>query len=241
LPDVDAAAAVPFVYEAVRKARAALKVPLIGFSGAPFTLASYVIEGGGSRDYIRTKTFMYREPQAWHALMRRLATAVTDYLNRQIAAGVQAVQVFDSWVGCLAPDDYERYVLPHMHEVIRGVTKGTPVIHFGTGTAGLLELMRAAGGDVIGIDWRIDLGAAWQRVGYDVGVQGNLDPVALLAPVPEIRQHAARILDRARGHDGHIFNLGHGVLPDTPVEHVIALVDMVHEMSSKKAALGAGG
>ena len=233
LPDVDAAAAVAFVYEAVRKARAALKVPLIGFSGAPFTLASYVIEGGGSRDYIRTKTFMYREPQAWHALMRRLATAVTEYLNRQIAAGVQAVQVFDSWVGCLAPHDYERFVLPYMRAVIGGVTKGVPLIHFGTGTAGLLELMRAAGGDVIGIDWRIDLGAAWRRVGYDVGVQGNLDPVTLLAPVSEIREHVARILDRVRGHAGHIFNLGHGVLPDTPVEHAIALVDMVHEMSSK--------
>ncbi len=241
LPDVDAAAAVPFVYEAVRKARAALKVPLIGFSGAPFTLASYVIEGGGSRDYICTKTFMYREPQAWHTLMRRLAAAVTEYLNQQIAAGVQAVQVFDSWVGCLAPQDYERFVLPYMRAVIGGVKQGIPVIHFGTGTAGLLELMRAAGGDVIGIDWRIDLGAAWRRVGYDVGVQGNLDPVTLLAPVSEIREHVARILDRARGHDGHIFNLGHGVLPGTPVEHAIALVDMVHEMSSKNATLGAGG
>jgi uroporphyrinogen decarboxylase len=178
LPEVDAPAAVSFVYDAVRKARAALKVPLIGFSGAPFTLASYVIEGGGSRNYLHTKTLMYREPEAWHALMRRLATAVTGYLNAQIAAGAHAVQLFDSWVGCLAPDDYRRFVLPHMRNVITGIAPGVPVIHFGTETSGLLELMREAGGDVIGLDWRIDLAEGWQRIGHDVGVQGNLDPVA---------------------------------------------------------------
>ena len=233
LPEVDAPAAVSFVYDAVRKARAALKVPLIGFSGAPFTLASYVIEGGGSRNYVHTKTLMYGAPEAWHALMRRLATAVTGYLNAQIAAGADAVQLFDSWVGCLAPDDYRRFVLPHMRNVIAGITPGVPVIHFGTGTSGLLELMREAGGDVIGLDWRIDIAEGWQRVGHDVGVQGNLDPVALFAPRDEIRDRAARILERARGHRGHIFNLGHGILPDTPVDHVIALVDMVHELSSR--------
>ena len=233
LPDVDAPAAVGFVYDAVRKARAALKVPLIGFSGAPFTLASYVIEGGGSRNYVHTKALMYREPEAWHALMRRLATAVIGYLNAQIAAGAQVVQLFDSWVGCLAPDDYRRFVLPHMRTLIAGITPGVPVIHFGTGTSGLLELMRAAGGDVIGLDWRIDLGEGWQRVGHDVGVQGNLDPVALFGPLAEIRDRAARILDRARGHRGHIFNLGHGILPNTPVDNVLALVDMVHELSSR--------
>ena len=231
LPDVDAAAAVPFVYDAVRLARAALKVPLIGFSGAPFTLASYVIEGGGSRNYVHTKTLMYREPEAWHALMRRLSGAVIDYLNAQIAAGAHAVQLFDSWVGCLAPDDYRRFVLPHMRTVIAGITHGVPVIHFGTGTSGLLELMREAGGDVIGLDWRVDLGAAWQRLGRDVAVQGNLDPVALFAPVEEIRDRVARILAGARGRHGHIFNLGHGILPHTPVDHVIALVDMVHELT----------
>jgi uroporphyrinogen decarboxylase len=233
LPDVDAAAAVSFVYDAVRKARAALKVPLIGFSGAPFTLASYVIEGGGSRNYVHTKALMYREPEAWHVLMRRLATAIIGYLNRQIAAGAQAVQLFDSWVGCLAPDDYRRFVLPHMRNVIAGITPGVPVIHFGTGTSGLLELMREAGGDVIGVDWRIDLGTAWQRVGYDVGVQGNLDPVALFGPRDEIRDRAARVLEAAREHRGHIFNLGHGILPTTPVDNVIALIDMVHELSGR--------
>jgi len=233
LPEVDAPAAVSFVYDAVRKARAALKVPLIGFSGAPFTLASYVIEGGGSRNYVHTKALMYREPEAWHALMRRLAAAVVGYLNRQIAAGAQAVQLFDSWVGCLAPDDYQRYVLPHMRSLVAGITPGVPVIHFATGTSGLLELMREAGGDVIGIDWRIDLETAWQRVGHDVAVQGNLDPVALFGPLDEIRDRVARILERARGQRGHIFNLGHGILPNTPVDNVIALVDMVHEMSGR--------
>ena len=233
LPDVDAAAALPFVYDAIRKARAALKVPLIGFSGAPFTLASYVIEGGVSRNYVHTKTLMYEAPEAWHTLLRRLSSAVVAYLNRQIAAGAQAVQLFDSWVGCLAPDDYQRFVLPHMRTLIGGITPGVPVIHFGTGTSGLLELMRAAGGDVIGVDWRLDIGPAWQRIGYDVAVQGNLDPVVLFAPRDEIRDRATRILDQVRGRDGHIFNLGHGILPATPVDHVIALVDMVHELSSR--------
>ena len=233
LPDVDAAAAVSFVYDAVRKAKAALKVPLIGFSGAPFTLASYVIEGGGSRDYVRTKSMMYGEPDAWHALLRRLTTAVVSYLNAQIAAGADAVQLFDSWVGCLAPEDYRQFVLPHMRDLIRGITPGTPVIHFGTGTGGLLELMRAGGGDVIGLDWRIELDSGWQRVGYDAGVQGNLDPVVLFAPVDEIRARTVRILNQAGGRPGHIFNLGHGILPNTPVDHVIALIDMVHELSSR--------
>ncbi len=233
LPDVDAPAALSFVYDAIRKARAALKVPLIGFSGAPFTLASYVIEGGGSRNYVHTKALMYQAPEAWHTLLRRLTSAVVGYLNAQIAAGADAVQLFDSWVGCLAPDDYRRFVLPHMRTLISGITPGVPVIHFGTGTSGLLELMREAGGDVIGLDWRIDIGNGWQRVGYDVGVQGNLDPVVLFAPLDEIRDRTTRILDRVRGHRGHIFNLGHGILPTTPVDNVIALVDMVHELSSR--------
>jgi uroporphyrinogen decarboxylase len=233
MPDVDAPAAVSFVYDAVRKAKAALKVPLIGFSGAPFTLASYVIEGGGSRNYVHTKSMMYREPEAWHALLRRLTTAVVGYLNAQIAAGADAVQLFDSWVGCLAPDDYRQFVLPHMRTLIGGITPGVPVIHFGTGTCGLLELMREGGGDVIGLDWRIDLDTGWRQVGYDVGVQGNLDPVVLFAPLDEIRNRTKRILEQARGHRGHIFNLGHGILPDTPVDHAIALVDMVHELSSR--------
>lgn len=233
MPDVDAAAAVTFVYEAVRKARAELKVPLIGFSGAPFTLASYVIEGGGSRNYVHTKKLMYGAPEAWHTLMRRLSRAVVGYLNAQIAAGAQAVQLFDSWVGCLSPADYERFVVPHMQELIGSLTPGVPVIHFGTGTAGLLELMRRGGGDVIGVDWRVDLDVAWKRIGYDAGVQGNLDPIVLFAPLDEIRAQARRIIDAAEGHDGHIFNLGHGILPNTPVDNVIALVDMVHEISAR--------
>jgi uroporphyrinogen decarboxylase len=222
-----------FVFEAVRRARAALRVPLIGFAGAPFTLASYLIEGGGSRTYARTKALMFGDPGAWRALMDRLVRAVAAYLNAQIAAGAQAVQLFDSWVGCLAPADYRTHVLPHVRALMSALTPGTPVIHFGTDTAGLLEAMRAAGGDVIGIDWRIDLDAAWTRVGHDVAVQGNLDPLALLAPIPEIRARAEAILGQAAGRPGHVFNLGHGIVPQTPVDHVRALVDAVHELSAR--------
>ncbi len=153
------------------------------------------------------------------------------YVNGQVAAGAQAVQLFDSWVGALSPADYREFVLPHTRSVVKGLTPGVPVIHFGTGTAGLLELVREAGGDVIGLDWRVDLGDAWKRLGYDVAVQGNLDPALLLARPAEIKRHVRAILDRAAGRPGHIFNLGHGVLPETPVEHVIAMVEMVHELS----------
>lgn len=226
--------ALQFVYEAVRLTRRALdpSVALIGFAGAPFTVASYAIEGGGSRNYENTKGLMYRDAGAWHALMERLTRATTAYLNGQIAAGADAVQLFDSWVGCLAPDDYREFVLPHMKRLIHGLTPGVPVIHFGTGTAALLGLMKEAGGDVIGLDWRVDLAEAWARLGYDVAVQGNLDPVALFAPPDEIRRRAVKILEKAAGRPGHIFNLGHGVLPGTPVDHVLALVDAVHEASS---------
>jgi uroporphyrinogen decarboxylase len=208
-------------------------VPLIGFAGAPFTLASYLIEGGGSRTYTRTKAFMLADPGAWRVLMERLADAVAGYLNAQIAAGADAVQLFDSWVGCLAPGDYRTYVLPHVRAIVSALRPGTPVIHFGTGTAGLLEAMRAAGGDVIGLDWRVDLDAAWARLGHDVAVQGNLDPAVLLAPLSEIRARAAAILGQAAGRPGHVFNLGHGVLPQTPVDHARALVDAVHELSAR--------
>jgi uroporphyrinogen decarboxylase len=235
LAEVDPLEATPFVFEAIRKTRAALgeRVPLIGFAGAPFTLASYLIEGGPSREYLHTKRLMHGDPAAWHALMERLATLTVGYLNAQIAAGAQAVQLFDSWVGTLSPEDYRECVLPWSRATIKGITPGIPVIHFGTGTAGLLALMRDAGGDVIGLDWRVDLGEAWERVGYDVGVQGNLDPAVLLARPAEIRPHVRAILDRAGGRPGHIFNLGHGVLPETPVEHAIALVEMVHELSRR--------
>jgi uroporphyrinogen decarboxylase len=236
LTPIDVDAAVPFVFETVRRVTRALagRVPLIGFAGAPFTVASYLVEGGPSRDYLHVKRLMYEEPEAWHHLMEILATATARYLNGQIAAGADLVQIFDSWVGVLAPDDYRTYVQPHTRTLIRALTLGAPVIHFGTGTAALLPLMRAAGGDVIGLDWRVDLDTAWESVGHDVAVQGNLDPAVLLAKPPYIRQRVKDILDRAGGRPGHIFNLGHGVLPATPVEHVRALVDIVHELSDRR-------
>lgn len=233
LPDGDASLELAYVYEAVRQAKAQLKVPLIGFAGAPFTLASYAVEGGGSRNYVHTKKLMYAAPEAWHALMDRLSTATAVYLNRQIEAGADAVQLFDSWVGALSPFDYRRFVLPHMKKLIAAIRPGVPVIHFGTGTTGLLEAMREAGGDVLGLDWRVDLDAGWARVGHDVGIQGNLDPIVLLGTREEIRTHAAHILGQAAGRPGHIFNLGHGILPETPVDNVRMLVDFVHEHSAR--------
>jgi uroporphyrinogen decarboxylase len=224
-----------FVYDAVRKIRAALndKVPLIGFAGAPFTLASYLIEGGGSRNYVHTKRLFYSAPDAWRRLMEMLARLIAEYLNHQIAAGAQTVQIFDSWAGCLTPGDYEHFAMPYTRAVIDAITPHVPVINFSTGTAGSLRQIRSAGGDVIGLDWRMNLDEGWATVGHDVAVQGNLDPVALFASPKEIRARAAEILRRAAGRPGHIFNLGHGVLPETPVDHVIALVDAVHELSAR--------
>jgi uroporphyrinogen decarboxylase len=235
LLEVEDVAALAFVYEAISLTRQSLKpdVPLLGFSGAPFTLASYMIEGGGSKNYVHTKQLMYEDRGAWHVLMSLISRALVKYLNAQIDAGAQAVQLFDSWVGALGPDDYREFVLPHSRSVIDGVKPGVPVIHFGTGTSALLELMREAGGDVIGLDWRVRLDEAWQRVGHDVAVMGNLDPVSLFASPAALRTHTKRILDYAGGRPGHIFNLGHGILPETPVENVIALVEMVHEMSRR--------
>jgi len=232
----DAAAALGFVGTGIRLVRGALagKVPIIGFAGAPFTLASYLIESGASRQYLATKTMMYNQPEVWHRLMEMLARVTADYLNMQIAAGADLIQIFDSWVGSLGPDDYRRFVLPHTASLIAAITPGVPVIHFGTVTGNLLELMREAGGDVIGLDWRVDLAEAWDRLGDGVAVQGNLDPIALFADIPEIRRRARAILDKAGGRPGHIFNLGHGILPETPVDHVIALVDAVHEMSRRQ-------
>jgi uroporphyrinogen decarboxylase len=208
-------------------------VPLIGFAGAPFTLASYIVEGGGSRNYLKTKKLIFSDPGAWKALMERLATVVAKYLNAQIAAGAQAVQLFDSWAGCLSPGDYQRYVLPYTRAAIAALTPGTPVIHFSTGTAGMLKLVREAGGGVIGVDWRIHIDEAWAAIGYDVGIQGNLDPAALLAKPKEIRSRVEEILNRAGGRPGHIFNLGHGVFPETPVENAVAMVQAVHELSAR--------
>jgi uroporphyrinogen decarboxylase len=235
LPDVDPADAVPFVFETVRLARRALagRVPLIGFAGAPFTVASYLVEGGISRDFVITKRLMYTDSGTWKALMEKLGAMTARYLRGQVEAGAEAVQLFDSWVGCLSPDAYRRYVLPHTRAVLAALPPDVPVIHFGTGTAGLLEAMRDAGGHLVGLDWRVDLGDAWARLGPDVGVQGNLDPAALLSTTPEIRRGVALVLEGAAGRPGHVFNLGHGVLPDTPWEHVRAMVDMVHELSRR--------
>jgi uroporphyrinogen decarboxylase len=231
LRQLEDASALDFVNEAIRQTRRALKpdIPLIGFSGAPFTLASYLTEGGGSKNYVHTKRLMYNDRGAWHAMMSLIAASLVKYLNAQIEAGAQAVQLFDSWVGALSPDDYREFVLPHTKAVIESVKPGVPVIHFGTGTAALLELMREAGGDVIGFDWRVRLDEGWQRVGHDVAVMGNLDPVALFADREVLLAQARKVLDQADGRPGHIFNLGHGILPETPVENVIALVEMVHE------------
>jgi uroporphyrinogen decarboxylase len=238
LREVEDAGALSFVTEAIALTRRELQpdIPLIGFCGAPFTLASYMIEGGGSKNYVHTKKLMYDDNGAWHAMMSLIARALVEYLNAQVEAGAQAVQLFDSWVGCLSPDDYREFVLPHSRAVIEGVKPGVPVLHFGTGTAALLELMREAGGDVIGLDWRVRLDEAWQRVGHDVAVMGNLDPVVLFASQDALRSQAKRIIEQANGRPGHIFNLGHGILPETPVENVIALVEMVHEMGPRIGA-----
>ena len=235
LKPVDVESALGFVFDTVRLVRGALagRVPLIGFAGAPFTVASYVVEGGPARDYLHTKRMMYEAPATWSRLMDVLVDASILYLNGQAAAGAQALQIFDSWVGVLSADDYRAFVLPHTRRLLAALTPGVPVIHFGTGTAALLPFMRQAGGDVIGLDWRVDLDAGWAAVGHDRGVQGNLDPAMLLAPPARFREQVKTILARAHGRPGHIFNLGHGVLPQTPVEHVRALVDMVHELSAR--------
>jgi uroporphyrinogen decarboxylase len=235
LVEVEDLGPVDYVFAAIKQTRAALKpnLPLIGFAGAPFTLASYLCEGGSSRNFVHTKRMMYGDPGAWHAMMERVSRVLVKYLNAQIAAGAQAVQLFDSWVGCLSPADYREYVLRHTRTVVNGVTPGVPVIHFATGTGTWLELMREAGGDVIGLDWRVELDQAWARVGHDVAVMGNLDPVDLFAPPEFIRARAKKILDQAGGRNGHIFNLGHGILPETPVDHVIGLIEAVHELSQR--------
>ena len=201
---------------------------MIGFAGAPFTLASYAIEGGGSRNYLHTRTLMQRDEGAWRELMQRLARSAALYLNAQIAAGAQAVQLFDSWVGCLGPADYRRYVLPYTKSLIDALDPSAAVIHFGAGNPELLPHIAEAGGDVIGVDWRIELAHAWDRLGPEVAVQGNLDPLTLLAPRETVEQRAHELLKSVSGRDGHIFNLGHGIVPQTPPENARALVEAVH-------------
>lgn len=231
-----------YVMDAIRLLRGPLNgVPLIGFCGAPFTVASYLIEGGSSREFLKTKTMMYAAPEVWHALMEKLSAVLSDYLVAQIRAGAQAVQVFDSWVGALNPSDYEAFVLPYSQRVLTAAkAEGVPVIHFGTNTATLLPLMKRAGGDVIGLDWRIPLDDGWRILGGDVAVQGNLDPAMLFAPRGEIKKRVQDILKRANGRPGHIFNLGHGILQHTPVDNVKAVVEMVHEYSPLPVGEGLG-
>lgn len=229
LPQIDVATSLSYVYDAIELTSQKLQknIPLIGFAGAPFTLASYMIEGGGSRNFENTKALMYSDPTAWALLLDRIVEITAKYLHHQVEAGADALQIFDSWVGCLSPSDYSRFVLPHMRKLFDTVGDIAPVIHFGTNTATLLPLLREAGGDVIGMDWRIPLDQGWQIIGHDKAVQGNLDPTVLLGSKDEIRIQACRILQEAKGKPGHIFNLGHGILPMTPVENVKYLVEVV--------------
>jgi len=217
------------VLETIRLIRTRSPVPLIGFAGGPFTMAGYLVEGGPSRDYLQTKLMMYQQPGTWESLMGALTEMTIQYLRSQVAAGVQVVQLFDSWMGALGPHDYEQYVAPYSRAIFAAMADhGIPTIHFGTGTAGLLRSMTAAGGDVIGVDWRIHLDDAWEAIGHDRGIQGNLEPAAVLASPEVIRDRTVDVLRRAGGRPGHIFNLGHGVLPETPREHLREVVQIVH-------------
>ncbi len=226
----------PYLLKAIKLAKKELndRIPLIGFSGAPFTLASYLIEGGGSRNYVHTKSLMYNEPELWHKLMAKITDVITVYLKAQVASGVDVVQVFDSWAGCLSPGDYREFVLPYTKKVVQSVRDSVPVINFSTNTGTYLDVVRQAGGDVIGIDWKVRLDTAWKTIGYEFAIQGNIDPTILFAPRVEIRKRVKEILDMAGGRPGHIFNLGHGIIVGTPVDNVRALVDAVHELSGRK-------
>jgi uroporphyrinogen decarboxylase len=245
--DVDAlvtnrASELGYVAESVRRVARhfGAKLPVIGFCGAPFTLASYMIEGGGSRNYIATKKMMYNQPAAWQSLMRKLVEVLSAYAAEQAAAGADALQIFDSWVGCLSLEDYRRHVLPYATELVRKLqATRVPIIYFGTDTATLLPAMKETGADVIGVDWRIPLDQAWKSLDFSGAVQGNLDPVLLFAGQKEMLARADLVLGQAGGRPGHIFNLGHGILPETPVENVRALVEFVRESSGKYAMRGA--
>lgn len=230
--------ALAHVMETIRLVRAALddRVPLIGFAGAPFTLASYAIEGGHSNNFALTKHLMYSNPPAWHRLCEKLATVVSEHLRAQVEAGVQAIQVFDSWVGTLNSADYREFAQPHTRRIFESLEGlGVPTIHFGTGTTTILGDLRDAGGDVIGADWRVPLDEAWERIGPDRAIQGNLDPTLLLGPVERMLEAAQDILERAAGRPGHIFNLGHGILPMTSLEHVQTLARFVHRYGGSAA------
>jgi uroporphyrinogen decarboxylase len=226
----------PYVLETVRLLVKELQVPLIGFAGAPFTLASYLIEGGPSRDHARTKALLWSEPAVWDRLLAALVDIVVPHLRAQVASGASALQVFDSWVGALAPDTYRARVQPHMRRLFDGIADlDVPTIHFGVGTGELLGAMAEAGGDAVGIDARVPLDAGWERIGGPGAraVQGNLDPTVLLSTWEAVEVQALDVLARAGGRDGHVFNLGHGVLPTTPVDHLQRLVDLVHERTER--------
>ena len=227
-----------FTMEAITMARRELKsvgIPLIGFSGAPYTLAAYAVEGGSSRNHQHVKGMMMGKPDDWKLLMEKLSQMVGNYLTAQALAGAQILQLFDSWVGNLSPTDYRELVMPYSKKAIEIARQaGVPIIHFGTNTNGMLELIRDAGGDVVGVDWRIDINDAWRQLGSGVAIQGNLDPIALFAPWTELKRRAQQILDKVDSRPGHIFNLGHGILPHTPVDNVRRLVDFVHEYSNAR-------
>ncbi len=229
LNDIRVTEAVPFVFETIKKVKKQKKVPLIGFSGAPFTLAGYIIDGTATRSFTETKKIMRDYPKTWHALMGRLADLVIEYLNAQITSGVDAVQLFDSWAGYLTPDEYREFAMPYSKKIFDALVRtDIPTIHFGTKTSAILELMRNAGGDTIGVDSTISIDDAWKRIGYDVGIQGNLDPQIMLGTKDGVRSGALDVLDRINRRKGHIFNLGHWILPDTPIENVTELVETVH-------------
>lgn len=231
-PDED----VPFVLRTIQLVKSELGPgrAVLGFAGGPFTLASYLIEGKPTRDFALTKRFMYEMPQLWHELLARLAAITSAYLLAQVRAGVDVVQLFDSWVGALDADDYREFVQPYAREVLATVgASGVPMIHFGTNTTALLEQMKSDGASIIGVDWRVPLDDAWQRIGFDKGIQGNLDPAALLGPAATMTRKAADVLRRAGSRPGHIFNLGHGIMPTTPLDNAVRLVDFVHEHSNR--------
>ncbi len=235
LKPVDPDEQLGYVGEAIKLVRAEIsnKMPLVGFAAAPFTLCSYMVEGGGggkAKDFTITKRMMYEEPETWGLLMEKVVKVLVDYMKMQVRSGAQALQVFDSWVGCMSPSDYKKYIQPYSKKVFAGLKDtGVPVINFSTGTSSMLPIVRQSGGDVFGFDWRIDLDDAWNQVGHDTPIQGNLDPNILFAPIPVIKDRVLDILKRAQGRPGHIFNLGHGILQHTPVDHVKAVVDIVHE------------
>lgn len=235
LPAVDVHETLPYVAQTIRLVKADLQevCPVIGFAGAPFTVASYAVEGGSSRNFTQTKSLMYRDPAAWERLMTYVADLTAQYLIMQIDAGADAVQLFDSWVGALSPADYREFVLPYTQRVVAALGSRVPVIYFGTMTGSLLTAMKESGAGVIGLDWRVDLKDAWADLGHDVAVQGNFDPVKLFGDEAYVRKEVRAVLDAAQGRPGHIFNLGHGVLPETPVDNVLALIDAVHEYSAR--------